>query len=52
MRRIILINILSIILINSFAQKGNTKLIKEYEDTLKIMANNLTKSCKKPLFMV
>ena len=34
--------IISILIsINSFAQKGNNKLIAEYEDTLKVIAHNI-----------
>tara|TARA_B100000767_G_C19748997_1_gene529872 strand:+ start:1316 stop:2197 length:882 start_codon:yes stop_codon:yes gene_type:complete len=40
MQKICLI-IFTIISLNSFAQKGNSKLIAEYEDTLKIMAHNI-----------
>ena len=38
MKKIFLINILTIISLNLFAQKGNNKLIAEYEDTLKLLA--------------
>jgi hypothetical protein len=38
MKKIILINILAFFCTSSFAQKGNNKLIAEYEDTLKVMA--------------
>ncbi len=41
MKKIILINILAFICLSSFAQKGNNKLIAEYEDTLKVMAHNI-----------
>jgi hypothetical protein len=40
MQRICLI-IFTLISLNSFAQKGNSKLIAEYEDTLKIMAHTI-----------
>ena len=40
MQKICLI-IFTLISLNSFAQKGNSKLIAEYEDTLKIMAHNI-----------
>jgi len=40
MQKIYLI-IFSIISLNSLAQKGNNKLIAEYEDTLKIMAHSI-----------
>ena len=38
MKKLILINILSLLIFNVFAQKGNNNLIAEYEDTLKVMA--------------
>jgi hypothetical protein len=40
MRKICLI-IFTLISLNSFAQKGNNKLIAEYEDTLKVMAHTI-----------
>jgi hypothetical protein len=40
MQKICLI-IFTLISLNSFAQKGNSKLIAEYEDTLKIMAHTI-----------
>ena len=42
MRKILLINICIILSCSSFAQKGNQKLIAEYEDTLTIIANKIT----------
>lgn len=41
MKKTILINILALFCISSFAQKGNNKLIAEYEDTLKVMAHHI-----------
>ena len=40
MQKICLI-LFTLISLNSFAQKGNNKLIAEYEDTLKIMAHTI-----------
>ena len=39
MRKILFINIFILFFISSSAQKGNNKLIAEYEDTLKVMAH-------------
>ena len=39
MRKILFINIFILFFISSSAQKGNNKLITEYEDTLKVMAH-------------
>ena len=40
MRKICLV-LFTLISLNSFAQKGNNKLIAEYEDTLKVMAHTI-----------
>ena len=39
MRKILFINIFILFFISCSAQKGNNKLIAEYEDTLKIIAH-------------
>ena len=41
MKKTILINILAFFCISCSAQKGNNKLIAEYEDTLKVMAHTI-----------
>ena len=38
MKKLFLINILTLLSLNVFCQKGNNKLIAEYEDTLKLIA--------------
>lgn len=41
MKRLFLINILALLSLDAFSQKGNNKLIAQYEDTLKIMAHKI-----------
>jgi len=41
MKKLILIHLFSILIFDAFAQKGNNNLITEYEDTLKIIANEI-----------
>ncbi len=41
MKKIMLISLIFIFHVNIFAQKGNIRLIAEYEDTLKIIANDI-----------
>lgn len=41
MKKLILINLFSFLIVGAFAQKGNNNLIAEYEDTLKIIANKI-----------
>ena len=41
MKRLFLINILVLFSMDVFSQKGNNKLIAQYEDTLKIMAHKI-----------
>ena len=38
MKKLFLINILIILSLNAFSQKGNNRLIAEYEDTIKLIA--------------
>lgn len=41
MKKLILINLLLIFHLNLFSQKGNSKLVSEYEDTLKVIAYDI-----------
>ena len=42
--KLLFLNVFTLFALFSYAQKGSTKLVSEYEDTLKIIAKNKTHS--------